>query len=77
MKRVALFTLPKCKWCDEAKAYFKIKKIKYSLINLSTNKKALNDCKKHGCIGVPVVLIENQWICGFDKNKINKALGIK
>jgi len=77
MKRVALFTLPKCKWCNEAKAYFKAKKIKYNIIDLSTNKKALNDCKKHGCNGAPVVLIENQWICGFDKQKINKALGIK
>ena len=77
MKQVALFTQAHCKWCEEAKAYFKAKKIKYNLIDLSTNKKAMNDCKKHGCKGAPVVLIENQWICGFDKNKINKALGIK
>ena len=77
MKQVALFTQPSCKWCNEAKAYFKAKKVKYNLIDLSTNKKAFNDCKKHGCKGAPVVLIENQWICGFDKNKINKALGIK
>lgn len=41
MKQVALFTLPKCKWCNEAKAYFKAKKIKYNLIDLSTNKKKL------------------------------------
>jgi glutaredoxin len=77
MKNVALFVLPKCKWCDNAKAYFKTKKIRYNLIDLSTNKKALSDCKKHGCTGAPVVLIENTWICGFDKEKINKALGIK
>jgi glutaredoxin 3 len=77
MKNVALFVLPKCKWCDSAKAYFKTKKIRYNLIDLSTNKKALSDCKKHGCSGAPVVLIENTWICGFDKEKINKALGIK
>ena len=77
MKLVALFTLPNCKWCNEAKTYFKTKKIKYNLIDLSTNKKAFSDCKKHGCNGAPVVLIGNQWICGFDKNKINKALGIK
>ena len=77
MKQVALFVLPKCKWCNEAKEYFKVKKIRYNLIDLSTNKKALNDCKKQGCSGAPVVLIENRWICGFDKNKINKELGIK
>ncbi len=77
MKPVALFVLPKCKWCDEAKAYLKSRKIRYNLIDVSKNKKALNDCKKHGCSGSPVILIGNTWICGFDKNKINKELGIK
>jgi glutaredoxin len=77
MKPVALFTLPSCKWCNEAKAYLKAKKVKFNIIDLTTNKKALNDCNKHGCKGAPVVLIGNQWICGFDKNKINKVLGIK
>ena len=77
MKRVALFVLPNCKWCNEAKAYFKAKKIRYNLVDVSKNKQAMKDCQKHGCKGAPVVLVENLWICGFDKNKINKALGIK
>ena len=77
MKPVALFTLPQCKWCNEAITYLKSKKVKYNEIDLSKNKQALKDCKKHGCQGAPVVLIGNSWICGFDKQKINKELGIK
>ncbi|RXJ87898.1 glutaredoxin domain-containing protein [Arcobacter sp. CECT 8985] len=77
MKPVALFTVPKCKWCDKAKAYFKSKNIRYNQIDVSRNKQALKDCQKHGCNGAPVVLIGNSWICGFDKEKINKELGIK
>lgn len=77
MKNVALFTMPKCKWCDEAKNYLKSKKIRYSQIDVTKSKSALKECQKHGCRGVPVVLIGNIWICGFDKNKINRALGIK
>jgi len=77
MKPVALFVLPNCKWCNEAKAYFKQNKIKYNLIDISKNKQALKDCQKHGCKGAPVILIENRWICGFDKKKINKELGRK
>jgi len=77
MKPVALFTLPNCKWCKEASTYLKAKKIKFNLIDLSKNKEALKDCQKHKCTGVPVVLIGNVWICGFDKDKINKELGIK
>ncbi len=77
MKPVALFTIPNCKWCDEAKAYFKQNKIKFNLIDVSKNKQALKDCQKHGCKGTPVILIGNSWICGFDKKKINKELGRK
>ncbi len=77
MKPVALFTMPNCKWCANAIAYLKQKKIKYNLIDVTKNKAALKDCQKHGCSGTPVFLIGNQWICGFDKNKINKELGIK
>lgn len=76
-KPVALFILPKCNWCKQAMDYLKGKKIQYNQIDLSVNKKALQDCKKHGCKGAPVILIGNEWICGFDKNKINKVLGIK
>ena len=56
---------------------FKIGRIKYNLIDLSKNKEALKDCQKHKCTGAPVILIGNVWICGFDKDKINKELGIK
>ena len=76
MKPIALFTLPNCTWCEEAKVCIKSKKLKYNLIDLSKNKQALKDCQKH-CSGAPVLLIGNSWICGFDKNKINKELGIK
>lgn len=76
MKPVALFTLQNCKLCKELIKYLDNKKIKYNQIDLSSNKKALNDCKKR-CSKAPVILIGNSWICGFDKDKINKELGIK
>lgn len=76
MKPIALFTLPDCKLCKEAVSYLNSKKLKYNLIDLTTNKKALNDCKKR-CFKAPVILIGNTWICGLDKNKINQELGIK
>ncbi|OCL82912.1 glutaredoxin family protein [Arcobacter porcinus] len=76
MKPVALFTLPNCKWCNEAINYLKSKKIKYNQIDLTKDKNALKDCQKR-CKGAPVILIGNSWICGFDKKRINKELGIK
>lgn len=76
MKNVALFTLPNCKWCKDLELYLKNRKIRYNKIDVTTNKKALMNCKKR-CSKAPVVLIGDIWICGFDKEKINKELGIK
>jgi len=76
-KSVVLFTSPSCIWCTRAKQYFKKQGIKFKTIDISKDKKAANDCIRHGCRGVPVVLIGSQWICGFDQAKIDKALGIK
>ena len=76
MKSVVLFTSPSCHWCMTAKRYFKEKNIRFKTIDISKDKAAAKDCQKHGCRGVPVVLIGSRWICGFDKTKINRELGI-
>ncbi|MEA3354317.1 MAG: glutaredoxin domain-containing protein [Campylobacterota bacterium] len=72
-----VFTAPKCTWCGNAKKYLKDKKIKFQVVDVSTNKKAMRDCQNQGCRGVPVFLIGQTWVCGFDKQKIKKLLSIK
>ncbi|WP_345969657.1 glutaredoxin domain-containing protein [Sulfurimonas sp. HSL1-6] len=75
-KPVALFTAPGCSWCDKAKKYLKNKGIRFRTIDISKDAKAAKDCMRHGCRGVPVVLIGNRWICGFDQKNIDKELGL-
>ena len=73
-KKIVLFTSPGCTWCTVAKDYFKKKHLKFKVIDISKDTKAAQDCQKHGCRGVPVVLIGSKWICGFDEKSIEKAL---
>lgn len=75
-KRVVLFTAPGCHWCTVAKNHFKKNEIRFKTIDISRDKDAARDCQMHGCRGVPVVLVGSKWICGFDKTKIDKELGI-
>ncbi|MRI84116.1 MAG: NrdH-redoxin [Nitratiruptor sp.] len=75
-KRVVLFTSPGCVWCTRAKQFFRKHGIKFKEIDISKDQKAAQDCMRHGCRGVPVVLVGNRWICGFDQAKIEKELGI-
>lgn len=76
-KRVVLFTSPGCVWCTRAKQFFRKNQIKFKEIDISKDQKAAQDCIRHGCRGVPVVLVGNRWICGFDQAKIEKELGLK
>ncbi len=75
-KRVVLFTSPGCVWCTRAKQFFKKNGIKFKEIDISKDQKAAQDCIKHGCRGVPVVLVGSRWICGFDQAKIERELGL-
>ncbi len=73
-KRVVLFTAPGCHWCVKAKNFFKKNDIRFKTIDISKDHKARLDCEKHGCRGVPVILVGSRWICGFDENKIKQSL---
>ncbi len=75
-KRVVLFTSPGCVWCTRAKQFFRKNGVKFKEIDISKDQKAAQDCIKHGCRGVPVVLVGSRWICGFDQGKIEKELGL-
>jgi len=75
-KKVVLFTTPTCKWCTTAKEHLKKHNIKFKIIDISKDRKAAEDCEKHGCRGVPAYLIGSQWICGFDQKKVEKALNL-
>lgn len=75
-KSIIIFTSPSCVWCTRAKSYFAKKGLKYKTIDITKDKVAANDCMRHGCRGVPVILIGGTfWICGFDEKKIENALG--
>ncbi len=76
--KVIIFTTPTCSFCNAAKRYFREKKIKFKDIDVSRDHRAAQDMmRRTGQSGVPVILINNRPIVGFDKPKINRMLGIK
>ncbi|GBD91149.1 glutaredoxin-3 [bacterium BMS3Abin04] len=76
--KVIIFTTPTCSFCNTAKRYFREKKIRFKDIDVSRDRRAAMDMQRRtGSTGVPVILINNRPIVGFDKPKINKMLNIK
>ncbi|MBC8366073.1 glutaredoxin family protein [bacterium] len=76
-KRVIIFSTPTCSHCVKAKRYLKDKGIRFKDIDVSRDMKAAQDMERRtGQRGVPVLLIDNKPVVGFDVSKINRLLDI-
>ena len=76
--RVIVFTTPTCSWCRTVKQHLKKHNIRFKEIDVTKDSHAARDMvRRTGQQGVPVTLINNRPIVGFDKEKINRLLNIK
>ncbi len=75
--KVILFTGASCPWCTAAKQYLRQKRIRFQEIDATRDPRAQREMKRRHIRGVPVLLIGNQAIVGFDKAKIDRLLGLK
>ena len=70
--KVVVFSTPTCSFCNLAKRYFKEKNIRFVDVDVSKDQSGARDMmRRTGQMGVPVILINNKAIVGFDKPKIN------
>lgn len=77
VKKVTIYSTPTCPYCKQAKEYLNEQKIEFEDIDVAANQdKAQEMIDKSGQMGVPVLDIEGEIIVGFDKEKIDKALGL-
>ena len=77
MKPVTIFSTPSCHFCHMAKDFFKEKNIAYTEHDVASDieqRKIM--IEKSGQMGVPVILIGNDLIIGFNKPKISQLLGL-
>jgi glutaredoxin 3 len=75
--RIIILTGASCPWCNRVKQYLKEKRFRFREVNIEKDLEGARELKRRNIMGVPVVLINNRPIVGFDKAKIDKLLGIK
>lgn len=74
---ITVYSTPTCPYCKMAKEYLTSKNQQYAEIDVAADPaKADEMIKKSGQMGVPVIDIGGTIIVGFDKTKINAALGL-
>lgn len=75
---VIVFTTPTCSWCRVVKQHLKKYNIRFKEIDVTRDESAARDMvRRTGQQGVPVTLIGNRPVIGFNKNEINRLLDIK
>jgi glutaredoxin 3 len=76
--RIIVFSTPACGWCRKVKTYLKEKGFRFRDVDISKDPKAAQDVvRKTGQTGVPVILINNRPIVGFNKGEIDRYLKIR
>ncbi len=76
--KITVYSTPTCPHCVRAKEYLKENKVDFEDIDVSKdNEKAREMVALSGQMGVPVIDINGEIIVGFDRAKIQKALGIE
>jgi len=76
-KRVTVYSTPSCPYCNKLKQYLNKHGIRYTDINVASNKQAADEMvRKSGQRGVPQTDINGQIVIGFDVPKISRMLNI-
>ncbi|HON33364.1 MAG TPA: glutaredoxin domain-containing protein [Synergistales bacterium] len=75
MAKVKVYSTPTCPWCVRLKNYLQSKKVDFENIDVSVDRAAAMEMvKKTGQMGVPVALIGDVYIVGFDQARIDEEL---
>jgi glutaredoxin 3 len=76
-KKVIVYSTPTCHFCHAAKDFFTKNNVPFEEFDVSVDEERGNEMvEKSGQMGVPVILIGDEAIVGFDEAKIKELLGL-
>ena len=78
MSKVIIYSTPSCVYCKMAKEFFAKNSVQYEEFNVGSDLKAREEmvAKSHQ-LGVPVIVVGNDIMVGFDRAKLAHKLGIE
>ena len=77
-KKVTIYSTPTCHYCHMAKDFFDQSGVKYEDYNVVSDlAKRQEMVDKSGQMGVPVIIVGDQMVVGFDQPFLEEILGLK
>jgi glutaredoxin 3 len=75
---IKVYSTPTCPYCRRAKEFLKENNVSFEDIDVSLSQEAAQEMvEKSGQMGVPVILVDDNIVIGFNKEKLSKFLNIK
>ena len=74
MRKITIYTASTCPSCTEAKEYLKNKKVPFEERNVQQSEKAKEELLDMGYRTVPIILVDDKEIVGFNKEKLKNVL---
>ncbi|MBP9710828.1 MAG: glutaredoxin family protein [Candidatus Pacebacteria bacterium] len=77
-KHVTIYSTPTCHFCHMAKEFFTEKGIEFTAYDVASDAaKRQEMIQMTGQLGVPVIVIGDDVMVGFDRNKLATKLGVE
>lgn len=73
-KNIVIYSSDSCIYCREAKNYFRSIGVEFEERNVSKDVSARKELMAKGFMGVPVIMVDQEIIQGFDKRKLDELL---
>jgi glutaredoxin-like YruB-family protein len=77
MPNVKVYSTPTCSYCIRVKEYLKEHAVVFETIDVASDRAGLQEMMRvSGQMGVPVIVIDDEVIVGFDSGRIGAKLGL-
>jgi len=75
---IQVYTTPICPYCVTLKKFLKDNNVEFEEIDASASEEVQNMLiEKTGKMSVPVVVVNDEWTQGFNREKLTELLGLK
>jgi glutaredoxin 3 len=77
-KVVKIYSTPTCPWCKRTKQFLDANGIKYQDMNVAEDKVARDEMvNKTHQLGVPTIMIDDEFVIGFNEKALKEKLDLK
>ncbi|MCA9356471.1 thioredoxin family protein [Candidatus Nomurabacteria bacterium] len=77
MKQVSIYTTPTCTYCKATKEFFHENNVEFQEFDVAADAVRREEMiERSGQMGVPVIMIDNDIVVGFNKAKLSELLGL-